>query len=133
MYDLFLRHRVANQLDFIAIVYMMMLVSGTIFINKTFTLVEARYMRLFRNLSNCGRYSWGNCTGHIIHVFGICFHVYLHVAQWIFHYSIGVYLYLLLFSYIYFNLKYSCCNHVGSRVLSYYWQERRVSTGEQRY
>ncbi|KAI5416838.1 hypothetical protein KIW84_041734 [Lathyrus oleraceus] len=36
-----------------------MLVGSTIFADKTFTLVEARYLLLFRDLDGCSGYSWG--------------------------------------------------------------------------
>ncbi|KAI5382188.1 hypothetical protein KIW84_UN0095 [Lathyrus oleraceus] len=39
--------------------YLLMLVGSTIFADKTFTLVEARYLLLFRDLDGCSGYSWG--------------------------------------------------------------------------
>ncbi|XP_058742850.1 protein MAIN-LIKE 1-like [Vicia villosa] len=59
MHTLFTRHRAASRFDCAARAYMMMLVGCTIFADKTFTLVEARYLLLFRDLAGCSRYSWG--------------------------------------------------------------------------
>jgi len=39
--------------------YMMLLVGCTIFADKSFSLVDAKYLPLFKNLSNCGRFCWG--------------------------------------------------------------------------
>lgn len=54
-----MRYRVVNQLDVAERAYMMLTVGATIFADNTFSLVHARYMRLFRDLLACGRYSWG--------------------------------------------------------------------------
>lgn len=37
----------------------MMLVGSIIFIDKTFTFVEAQYLLLFKDLDGCGIYIWG--------------------------------------------------------------------------
>jgi hypothetical protein len=59
LYDLFKRHRQTGMFDCGARAYMMLLVGCTIFADKTFSLVDAKYLPLFRNLSNCGRFCWG--------------------------------------------------------------------------
>lgn len=38
---------------------MLILVDSIIFIDKTFTLVEARYLLLFTDLERCSGYNWG--------------------------------------------------------------------------
>ncbi|KAI5416911.1 hypothetical protein KIW84_041784 [Lathyrus oleraceus] len=47
------------QLGILTRAYLLMLVGSTIFADKTFTLVEARYLLLFRDLDGCSGYSWG--------------------------------------------------------------------------
>jgi len=59
LYRLFDMHHQTGMLDCAARAYMLLLVGCTIFTDKSFTLVEAKYLPLFRNLSNCGRYCWG--------------------------------------------------------------------------
>jgi len=55
LYDLFKRNRQTRMLNCGARAYMMLLVGCTIFGYKSFSLVDAKYLPLFRNLSNCGR------------------------------------------------------------------------------
>ncbi|CAK8541091.1 unnamed protein product [Lathyrus sativus] len=50
LYDRFIEHRAASRWDYATRAYLMMLVGSTIFANKTFTLVEARYLSLFIDL-----------------------------------------------------------------------------------
>ena len=41
---------------------MLLLLGCTILTDKTFILVEAKYLSLFRDLDECGRYCWGAAT-----------------------------------------------------------------------
>ncbi|KAI5408338.1 hypothetical protein KIW84_054241 [Lathyrus oleraceus] len=59
LYDLFVHHRAASSWAYATRAYLLMLVGSTIFADKTFTLVEARYLLLFRDLDGCSGYSWG--------------------------------------------------------------------------
>lgn len=59
LYRLFDMHHQTGMLDCAARAYMLLLVGCTVFTDKSFTLVEAKYLPLFRNLSDCGRYCWG--------------------------------------------------------------------------
>ncbi|KAI5409504.1 hypothetical protein KIW84_055074 [Lathyrus oleraceus] len=59
LYDLFVHHRAASSWAYATRAYILMLVGSTIFVDKTFTLVEARYLLLFRDLDGCSGYSWG--------------------------------------------------------------------------
>src|ERR1051325_2673328 len=56
---IFERQRAASRFDCAARAYMMVLLGCTILTDKTFTLVEAKYLSLFRDLDGCGRYCWG--------------------------------------------------------------------------
>ncbi|XP_058759275.1 protein MAIN-LIKE 2-like [Vicia villosa] len=59
----FLEHRAASSWAFATRTYLMMLVGSTIFANKkTFTLVEARYLLLFRDLKRLNAYSWASAA-----------------------------------------------------------------------
>ncbi|CAK8565302.1 unnamed protein product [Lathyrus sativus] len=51
--------RAESIYDCAARAYMLLLLGCTILTDKTFTLVEAKYLPLFENLSSCGRYCWG--------------------------------------------------------------------------
>ncbi|CAK8536467.1 unnamed protein product [Lathyrus sativus] len=57
LYDRFVEHRVASRWDYATGAYLLMLVGSTIFANKTFTLVEARYLTLFIDLDGLSGYS----------------------------------------------------------------------------
>lgn len=59
LYGLFIARRVASSWAYATRTYLLMLVDFTIFIDKTFTLVEARYILLFTDLERCSGYSWG--------------------------------------------------------------------------
>ncbi|KAI5426758.1 hypothetical protein KIW84_032253 [Lathyrus oleraceus] len=59
LYDLFVQHRAASSWAYATRAYLLMLVGSTIFADKTFTLVEARYLLLFTDLDRCSGYSWG--------------------------------------------------------------------------
>jgi hypothetical protein len=59
LYDTFIAHRALNNWAYATRAYLMMLVGCTIFADKTFTLVEAKYISLFADLEGVGRYSWG--------------------------------------------------------------------------
>ncbi|KAI5405310.1 hypothetical protein KIW84_052185 [Lathyrus oleraceus] len=59
LYDIFVHHRAASSWAYATRAYLLMLVGSTIFADKTFTLVEARYLLLFRDLDGCSGYSWG--------------------------------------------------------------------------
>lgn len=59
LHNLFEHHQGLDLFIYVARAYMFMLVGYTIFANKSFTLVEEKFPLLFRNLSSCGRYSWG--------------------------------------------------------------------------
>ncbi|XP_050909841.1 protein MAIN-LIKE 1 [Lathyrus oleraceus] len=59
LYDIFVHHRAASNWAYATRAYLLMLVGSTIFADKTFTLVEARYLLLFRDLDGCSGYSWG--------------------------------------------------------------------------
>ncbi|KAI5384356.1 hypothetical protein KIW84_071388 [Lathyrus oleraceus] len=59
LYDLFVQHRAASSWAYVTRAYLLMLVGSIIFADKTFTLVEARYLLLFTDLNRCSRYSWG--------------------------------------------------------------------------
>ncbi|KAI5423602.1 hypothetical protein KIW84_046510 [Lathyrus oleraceus] len=51
--------QVASSWAYATRAYLLMLVGSTIFADKTFTLVEARYLLLFTDLDRCSGYSWG--------------------------------------------------------------------------
>ncbi|XP_058768864.1 protein MAIN-LIKE 1-like [Vicia villosa] len=57
--QIFEQQRAANNFTSAMRAYMMLLLGCTILADKTFTLVEAKYLPLFRDLSTCGRYCWG--------------------------------------------------------------------------
>ncbi|XP_058726450.1 protein MAIN-LIKE 1-like [Vicia villosa] len=57
--QIFEQQRAANNFTGALRAYMMLLLGCTILADKTFTLVEAKYLPLFRDLSTCGRYCWG--------------------------------------------------------------------------
>ncbi|KAI5445111.1 hypothetical protein KIW84_013387 [Lathyrus oleraceus] len=59
LYDIFVHHRAASSWAYATRAYLLMLVGSIIFADKTFTLVEARYLLLFRDLDGCSGYSWG--------------------------------------------------------------------------
>ncbi|KAI5435105.1 hypothetical protein KIW84_021798 [Lathyrus oleraceus] len=59
LYDLFVQHRAASSWAYATRAYLLMLVGSTIFADKTFTLVEARYLLLSTDLDRCSGYSWG--------------------------------------------------------------------------
>ncbi|CAK8536887.1 unnamed protein product [Lathyrus sativus] len=59
LYDLFVEHKVASRWDYATRAYLLMLVGSTIFADKSFTLVEARYLSLFIDLDGLPGYSWG--------------------------------------------------------------------------
>ncbi|CAK8562442.1 unnamed protein product [Lathyrus sativus] len=59
LYDRFVEHRAASRWDYATRAYLLMLVGSTIFADKTFTLVEARYLSLFIDLDGLSGYSWG--------------------------------------------------------------------------
>lgn len=54
-----MRQRDDSKFYFATRAYMLLLVGCTIFTDKTFTLIEAKYLSLFRDLAGCGRYSYG--------------------------------------------------------------------------
>lgn len=54
---IFTRQRAKSRFDCVARAYMLLLVGCTIFVEKTFTLVEEKYLSLFQDLSGYGRYS----------------------------------------------------------------------------
>ncbi|CAK8534695.1 unnamed protein product [Lathyrus sativus] len=58
LYDLFVEHRAASRWDYATRAYLLMLVGSTIFADKSFTLVEARYLSLFIDLDGLPGYSW---------------------------------------------------------------------------
>lgn len=53
---IFMRQRAKSGFDCATRTYMLLLVGCTIFTDKTFTLVEEKYLSLFRDLPGCGRY-----------------------------------------------------------------------------
>ncbi|XP_058757837.1 protein MAIN-LIKE 1-like [Vicia villosa] len=57
--QVFEQQRAANNFTGAMRAYMMLLLGCTILADKTFTLVEAKYLPLFRDLDTCGRYCWG--------------------------------------------------------------------------
>ncbi|XP_050902326.1 protein MAIN-LIKE 1-like [Lathyrus oleraceus] len=59
LYDLFVHHKAASIWTYATRAYLLMLVGSIIFADKTFTLVEARYLLLITNLDRCPGYSWG--------------------------------------------------------------------------
>ncbi|CAK8541037.1 unnamed protein product [Lathyrus sativus] len=59
LYDRFVENKAASRWDYATRAYLLMLVGSTIFADKTFTLVEARYLSLFINLDDLSGYSWG--------------------------------------------------------------------------
>ncbi|XP_050896614.1 protein MAIN-LIKE 1-like [Lathyrus oleraceus] len=59
LYDLFVHHKAASRWTYTTKAYLLMLVGSIIFADKTFTLVEARYLLLITNLDRCSGYSWG--------------------------------------------------------------------------
>ena len=61
----FIRQQAEIIFDCAARAYMMLLVGCTIFANKTFALVRAKYLSIFKDFP-CGRYSWGSCTCHTL-------------------------------------------------------------------
>ncbi|XP_050895975.1 protein MAINTENANCE OF MERISTEMS-like [Lathyrus oleraceus] len=52
-------NKIDTNLAFATRAYLLMLVDSTIFADKTFTLVETRYLLLFTDLDRCSGYSWG--------------------------------------------------------------------------
>ncbi|XP_058760152.1 protein MAIN-LIKE 1-like [Vicia villosa] len=62
LYDRFVQYRAAGSWTYATRAYLMMLVGSTIFADKTFTLVEARYLLLFRDLRGLGSYSWASAA-----------------------------------------------------------------------
>ncbi|XP_058778400.1 protein MAIN-LIKE 2-like [Vicia villosa] len=62
LYDKFVEHQVASSWAFVTRAYLMMLVGCTIFSDKTFTLFEARYLFLFRDLHGLSAYSWASAA-----------------------------------------------------------------------
>ncbi|XP_058762941.1 protein MAIN-LIKE 2-like [Vicia villosa] len=62
LYDRFVEHRDASSWAFATRAYLMMLVGCTIFGDMTFTLVEARYLLLFRVLERLSAYSWASAA-----------------------------------------------------------------------
>lgn len=69
MHILFTRHRTGSRFDCVARAYMMMLAGCIILFDNIFTLVEARYLLIFRNFAGCSRYSWGMlCLSHSIDI-----------------------------------------------------------------
>ena len=59
---LFVSLRAESRFDCAARAYMMLLLGYTILTDKTFTLVEAKYLPLFEDLDRCGRYCWGGAA-----------------------------------------------------------------------
>ncbi|KAI5429749.1 hypothetical protein KIW84_034365 [Lathyrus oleraceus] len=59
LYDLFIHHRAASSWAYATRAYLLMLVGSTIFADKTFTLVETRYLLLFTDLDRRPGCSWG--------------------------------------------------------------------------
>ncbi|CAK8533294.1 unnamed protein product [Lathyrus sativus] len=59
LYDQFVEHRAASRWHYATRAYLLMLVDSTIFADKTFTLVEARYLSPFIDLDGLSGYSWG--------------------------------------------------------------------------
>lgn len=59
LYDLFKDHRFVSRWDYATRVYMLMLMGSIVFVDKTFTLVEAQYLLLFMDLERFLGYSWG--------------------------------------------------------------------------
>ncbi|XP_058775806.1 protein MAIN-LIKE 1-like [Vicia villosa] len=57
--QVFEQQRGANNFTGAMRAYMMLLLGCTILADKTFTLVEAKYLPLLRDLNNCGSYCWG--------------------------------------------------------------------------
>ncbi|XP_058748831.1 protein MAIN-LIKE 1-like [Vicia villosa] len=57
--QVFEQQRAANNFTGAMRAYMMLLLGCTILADKTFTLVEAKYLPLLRDLNTCGRYCWG--------------------------------------------------------------------------
>ncbi|XP_058767002.1 protein MAIN-LIKE 1-like [Vicia villosa] len=62
LYDRFVQYRAAGSWTYATRAYLMMLVGSTIFADKTFTLVEARYLLLIRDLRGLGSYSWASAA-----------------------------------------------------------------------
>ncbi|XP_058780654.1 protein MAIN-LIKE 1-like [Vicia villosa] len=57
--QVFKQQRAADNFTGAMRAYMMLLLGCTILADKTFTLVEAKYLPLLRYLDTCGRYCWG--------------------------------------------------------------------------
>ena len=53
LYVLFIHYRVASSWTYATRAYLLMFVGSIIFADKTFTLVEARYLLLITNLGRC--------------------------------------------------------------------------------
>ncbi|CAK8532944.1 unnamed protein product [Lathyrus sativus] len=62
LYDRFVEHRAASRWDYATRAYLLMLVGSTIFVDKTFMLVEARYLSLFIDLDGLSGYSWATAV-----------------------------------------------------------------------
>ncbi|XP_058779812.1 protein MAIN-LIKE 1-like [Vicia villosa] len=62
LYNKFVEYRAASSWAFATRAYLMMLVGCTIFADKTFTLVEARYLLLFKDLQRLSAYSWASAA-----------------------------------------------------------------------
>lgn len=62
---IFTCQRSESRFNCAAKAYMLLLVGFTIFADKTFTRVKAKYLSLFRVVSRCGGYYWGQL--HLSH------------------------------------------------------------------
>ncbi|CAK8531735.1 unnamed protein product [Lathyrus sativus] len=51
--------RAESRYNFAAKAYMFLLLGCIVLTDKTFTLIEEKYLPLFEDLSSCGRYCWG--------------------------------------------------------------------------
>ncbi|XP_058788175.1 protein MAIN-LIKE 1-like [Vicia villosa] len=60
--QVFMQQRAANNFTGAMRAYMMLLLGCTILVDKTFTLVEAKYLPLLRGSNTCGRYCWGEAA-----------------------------------------------------------------------
>ncbi|GAU28342.1 hypothetical protein TSUD_256700 [Trifolium subterraneum] len=63
LYECYQRqHNIYRRYDCAARAYMLMLVGCTIFTNKSYTRVDAKWLPMFRDLSTCDKYSWGSAA-----------------------------------------------------------------------
>lgn len=60
-----MHQRANSRFDGAVKAYMLLLIGCTIFADKIFTLLDAKYLSISRDLARCGRFSWGQL--HLSH------------------------------------------------------------------